>query len=83
MQYTVYISDTHVTLKQSQGHQICNEKVDPEQGDNHAKFERFCFDSVREKAMFKGFCLFVCLLFSNEEICQFSPLNIWQIKNTT
>ena len=27
-----------MTLKQSQGHQTCNDNFDPEQGYNHAKF---------------------------------------------
>ena len=36
-------------LKQSQGHQTCNKNVDPRQGYNHAKFERFHFDSLQEK----------------------------------
>ena len=38
-QFEVYISDTPVTLKQSQGHQPQNKNVNPEQGRNHAKFE--------------------------------------------
>ena len=32
MQFTVYISDTTVTLKQAQGHQTQNNDVDPKQG---------------------------------------------------
>ena len=39
-QFAVYISDTPVILKQSQGHQTYNEDADPEQGYNHAEFER-------------------------------------------
>ena len=31
-QVAVYISDKHVTLKQSQGHQIYNENIHPELG---------------------------------------------------
>ena len=53
-----YVSDTLVTLKQSQGHQTCHENVDPEQGYNHAKFERPRFNSVKEKGYVKA-CLFV------------------------
>ena len=63
MPFAVYISDTTVTLKQSQGHQTLNDNVDPKQGYNHAKFERSCFNGLREKASFKGVCLFVCLFF--------------------
>ena len=59
MQFAVYISDTPVTLKQSQGHQAWNENVDLKQGYNHAKFERSCFNSVGKKSQhfkknFKG-----------------------------
>ena len=46
MQFAVYISDNPVTLKQHQGHQIYNDIVDPKLGDNHAKFERSCFNGV-------------------------------------
>ena len=49
MQFAVYISDKPVTLKR-QGHQTYNDNVDPKQGYNHAKFERSCFNGVREKA---------------------------------
>ena len=49
MQFAVYISDTPVTLKQSQGHQTYNDNVDPKQGYNHAKFERSCFNGVQKK----------------------------------
>ena len=49
-----------MTLKQSQGHQAYD-NVDPKQGYNHAEFEGFCFDGVREKVNIK--------VFSNEEIC--------------
>ena len=40
------ISDKPVTLRQSQGHQTCNENIDPEQSDDYAKFERSRFNSV-------------------------------------
>ena len=49
MKFAVIISDTPVTLKQSQGHQTYNENVDPEQAYNHAKFERSRCNSVPEK----------------------------------
>ena len=39
-QFAVYISDTSVTLKQSQGNQTLNDNVDPKQAYNHAQFER-------------------------------------------
>ena len=45
-QFAVYISDTPVTLKESQGHQTYNENVHPKQGYNNAKFERSCFNGV-------------------------------------
>ena len=38
MKFAVIISDTPVTLKQSQGHQTYNDNVDSKQGYNHAKF---------------------------------------------
>ena len=40
MYIAVYISDTPVTLKQSQGHQTLNDNVEPKEGYNHAKFEK-------------------------------------------
>ena len=55
MQFAVYISDIPVTLKQSQGHQSYNDNVDPKQGYNHAKFERFCVNGVQENAIVKAF----------------------------
>ena len=45
-QLAVNISDTPVTLKQSQGHQTYNENVDPNQGYDHAKLKRSRFNSV-------------------------------------
>ena len=41
---------TLVTVKQSQGYHTYNEDVDSKHGCNHAKFERSCFNGVREKA---------------------------------
>ena len=49
--FAVFISNTPVTLKQSQSHQTYSDNADPEQGYNHAKFERFCFHSVWEKGI--------------------------------
>ena len=46
MQFAVYISDIPVTLKQSQGHRTYKDKLDPEQGYHHAKFERSCINGV-------------------------------------
>ena len=69
MQFAVYISDTSVTLIQSQGHQTYNNNIDPMYGYyNHAKFERSCFNSVHEKANVE--------FFFNKKICQLSPLNM-------
>ena len=50
MQFAVHISDTHVIFEQGQNHQTQKGNVDPEQHFNQAKFERSCFDGVREKA---------------------------------
>ena len=55
MQFAVYISDTTVTLKQSQGHQTYNDNVDSKQGYNHTEFERSCFNGVQEKVNIKVF----------------------------
>ena len=65
-QIAVYISDTLVTFKQRQGHQTKNDNVDSNQGYNHAKFERSCFKSVREKGNVRGVCFS-----SNEEIIKY------------
>ena len=48
-QSAVYISDTPVTLKQSQGHKTRNENADQEQGYNYATFESSHFNSIPEK----------------------------------
>ena len=58
IQLAVYIFDTHVILKQGQGHQTVNDNLKPKQGYNHAKFERSCFSGVREKGNVKGLLLF-------------------------
>ena len=55
MQSAVHISDKSVTLKQSQGHQIYKDNVDPKQGYKHAKFERSCFHGVKDQSNDKGF----------------------------
>ena len=44
-----------------------NDNVEPEQGYNHVKFERACFNGVWEKANLK--------VSSNEEFCQLFSLN--------
>ena len=72
MQFALYISDTSVTLKQSQGHQTYDENVDSQQGYNHAKFERSHFNSVQENGNVE--------FFSNKEISQSSPLNMCENK---
>ena len=61
---TGHDSDISVTLKQGQGHQTCNELVDPKQGYNNAEFKAPCLNSVREKA--------------NDKICQQSPLHTFE-----
>ena len=68
MQFADYISDTPVTLKQSQDHPTQNDNVDPKQGYNHAQFERSCLNGVQEKPT-------LIFFFQNEETCQLSPLN--------
>ena len=50
-QFTVYDSDTPVTVKHGQGHQTWSSKVNPKQGYKNAKFEKPCFKSVHEKPM--------------------------------
>ena len=62
MQFAVSISDTHVTLKQSQGHQDYNANAEPKQGYDHTPYERSCFYGVREKAKVNVVVvvLFVC-----------------------
>ena len=49
-QLAVYDSDTPVSLKQGQGHQIWDELVDHKQGYNSAKFEKPWLNSVHERA---------------------------------
>ena len=39
-QFTVYVFETLVTLKQGQGHKTLYDLVDPKQDYNQAKFER-------------------------------------------
>ena len=63
---------TPVALKQSQDHQTYNENLDPEQGYNHAKFERSRFSSVWDKGDLQ--------IFSNKDISQLSPLNMCRNK---
>ena len=72
-QFALYISDTPVTLKQSQDHQTYDENIHPEQGYNHAKFKRSRFNSVSKKDNGK--------YFSNEEVCQLSSLNMCESQN--
>ena len=72
-QFATYIFDTSVTLKQSQSHQKFPENVDPRQVYNHSKFERSPFNGVKKKATLK--------VFSNEEICRLSPLNMCKKNN--
>ena len=45
-----------VPLKYGQGYQTWYKLLEPEQGYNHAKFERLPLNSVRQKANIKFFC---------------------------
>ena len=75
MQFAVYISDTPVPLKQSQGKKKNhNDNVDPKDDYKHAEFERTCFNGVEEKANVK--------VFFNEELRQLYPLNMCKIENS-
>ena len=65
MQFAAYISDTPVTLKQSQDNQTQNNNVDPKQGYNYAEFEKFCLNGVQEKANAK--------VSFKKRTCQISP----------
>ena len=49
-QFALDISDTPVTLKQSQDHQIYDENIHPEQGYNHAKFEKTWLERCSRKS---------------------------------
>ena len=49
-QFVVYDSDTPVTLKHAQGHQIWYALADPKQGYNDAQFEKPRLNSVHERA---------------------------------
>ena len=62
--FPVYISDTHVTLKHSQGRQPKMAVIDPKQGYNQSKFERWC---PRKRNV--NFLL-------NEKVYQLSPLKM-------
>ena len=54
-QFTVYVSNTAVTLEKGLGHQTWYNLVDPKQGYNYTNVERFPLDNVREKVSIKGF----------------------------
>ena len=62
MQFAVYISDTTVILKQSQGHQTYNDNVDPKQGYNYSRFEKSLMVSEKKpmspRFNVKGFFFF-------------------------
>ena len=55
-----------MTLKQSQGHQNYTKNMDPDQVIITQSLKVFAFNSVWEKGNVK--------VFSNDEICQLSPL---------
>ena len=53
-QFALHISETPVTLKQCQGHQIYKGNMGLNHGYNHAKFERSCFHGVWDKGKIKA-----------------------------
>ena len=55
VQFAVYISDTPVTLKESQDHQTYNEYVDPKQAYNLAKLEDLTLTMFKKKEMLNFF----------------------------
>ena len=73
-QITVYNSDTPVTLKQGQGHQIWHKLVKPKQDYNNAKFEKPHIDSTPNKPMIK--------FLSIQEKRQLPPLITCKSKNS-
>ena len=68
-QFAFYISDTPVTLKQSQGHQTQIDNVNLS-----TKFERFHFNGVWEKANIKVFSKG-----GNMSIISYEHLQKWKI----
>ena len=79
MQCTVYISNTPVTLKQSQGHQTYTDNVGPKEGYNHARFERSGLNGIWETPTKEIIVSYLCpnvQVLSNEKTCQLSLLNI-------
>ena len=69
-----------MTVTQSQVHKTYSENVRPEQGYNHAKFERSRDNGVREKGNVKG-VLFVCFFFKCENMSIIS-LNMCKNQNS-
>ena len=60
-----------MTVKQSQGHQNYNENVDPKQGNI-----LIIMKSLKDLALMVSKKKLMLKFFSNEEICQLSPLNM-------
>ena len=77
----VYISDTPVTLKQSQGHQTTKDNADAKQGYNHAKSQRSCFKGVPEKANTETF-FSERFLFQTRKYISYLPLTCVKIRNS-
>ena len=77
-QFAVYISDISVTLKQSEGHQTYNGNVNQKQGYKYAKFKRSCFN--HNGVLKKPTLLFFLSYFSNKELFQVPPLNMFEKK---
>ena len=53
--FAVYLSDTPVTLKKSQGDQPLNDNVDLKQGSNHTVLKILLFNGVWKKPIIKVF----------------------------
>ena len=66
-QFAGYDSNTLLTLKRGQGHQIWYDSVDPKQGYDSAKIEKHRLNSVRERAD--------DAFLSNQTTRQISPMN--------
>ena len=84
-QSAVYISNTPVTLKQSQGHETYSDNVDPKQGYDHAKFERSCFHDVWEKAKkfffemreLVNYLPWICVIIKKDDIFMMYSTILW------
>ena len=55
MHFAVYISDTPVTLKQSQGHQTYNDNVEPKKVITMQSLKDLALKVSKKKPLLKGF----------------------------